>query len=138
MQTLLPAQKQSTDSLSVYRGELTTQGIIKGVSAIQKSFPSLPIEFYEVLKDRIKASGFSDDRFIDAVNHVIDNCVYPQPTVAQFVSFDKKIKLNTYEEMIKKTNEIGPEIWKSYKQVMLPGRVKPVWVHIDEANQLGL
>ena len=88
--------------------------------------------------DRIRANGFSDQRLIDAVNHVIDNCPYPTPSIAQFISFDKKYKIVTYEQMIKKAEEFGTEIWKSYKKLMLPDRSKPVWVHIDEAKKYNL
>jgi hypothetical protein len=77
--------------VSVYKGELTTQGIIEGVSVIKKSFPSLPIDFYDVLIDRLSANGIGDDRFRNAVVHVIDTCIYPTPTIAQFISYDKRI-----------------------------------------------
>ena len=32
-------------------------------------------------------------RFFDAVNYTIDNCIYPEPTIAQILSYDKKIYL---------------------------------------------
>jgi len=43
-------QNQSVSEISLYKGQLTTQKLIEGVSIIQKSFPSLPISFYEYLK----------------------------------------------------------------------------------------
>lgn len=63
-------------------------------------FPALPIEFYGVFIDRIKEKGFCNERLIDAVNHVIDNCQYPTPTAANFLSFDKKSKIYTYQEIL--------------------------------------
>ena len=77
--------------VSIYKGVLTTQGIIEGVAIIKKSFPSLPVDFYDILIDRLKANGFNDDRLKAAVVHVIDTCVYPTPTIANFISYDKKI-----------------------------------------------
>lgn len=120
------------NELSVYKGDLTLKTIALSVAKIKKSFPSLPEGFYEIFAERLKANSFTDDRLKDAVAHVIDICPYPTPTIANFISFDKKIKLNNYEEMIKKVSEFGQEIWKSYKPVKFPEREKIVWVHIDD------
>ena len=46
----------------------------------------------------MKEKGFSDEKLKDAVNHVIDNCRYPVPTIAEFLSFDKVVKIFTYQE----------------------------------------
>ena len=120
------------NELSIYKGSLTTPVVIESIARIKKSFPSLPIGFYEVFSERLKANNFTDARLKDAVAHVIDTCPYPTPTISNFISFDKKIKLNSYEEMVKKVNEFGPEIWKTYKPVKFPEREKVVWVHIDD------
>jgi hypothetical protein len=77
--------------VSVYRGELTTQGIIQNISRIKLTFPCLPIEFYDILTDRLKVHGFSDARLTDAVLHVIDTCKYPTPTIADFITYDKRV-----------------------------------------------
>lgn len=132
----LPQKSELSNSLSVYSGELSVEGLAKGLKTIQKSFPALPIDFYDVLTDRIKANCFSDERFADAIIHVIDTCIYPQPTIAQFISFDKRIKLHSYEEMLSKLDKYGDGIWKSYQVVNLPNRQKPVWVHVDEIKYL--
>jgi hypothetical protein len=133
----LKKSEQATE-LSIYRGELTPQCLVESMATIKKGFPSLPGGFYDLLCDRVKENGFSDERLRAAVANVIDTCIYPTPTIAQFISFDRKIKLNTYEDMLKKMNEYGPEIWNSYKQVMLSGRIKPVWILIDEVNKYKL
>jgi len=91
--------------ISTYQGGLSAKNVIKNIAKIKIAFSNLPIEFYDLLNTRIKEKGFSDEQFRDAVNHVIDTCVYPQPTIAQFLSFDKKVELFTYEQMLKKNDE---------------------------------
>jgi len=108
------------------------------VKSIQRAFPALPPGFYDIFSDRLKANGFCDERIKDAVSHVIDTCPYPTPTIANFISFDKKIKLYTYQEMVKKSEEWGPGVWETFKAIKLPGHQKPVWVNIDEAKRTGM
>lgn len=79
------------DSISIYQGALTAGRTVHNISLIKKAFPSLPKEFYDVLTDRICAHDFSDNRFTDAILHVIDTCHYPTPTIADFISYDKRI-----------------------------------------------
>jgi hypothetical protein len=66
-------------------------GIIQNTAVIKKAFPALPITFYDVLTDRLIAHGFCNDRFAASVIHVVDTCHYPTPTIADFLSYDKKI-----------------------------------------------
>lgn len=77
--------------VSIYRDDLTTEGILENMKTIKRAFPSLPLDFYDLLIDRLKAKGFTNDRLNDAVIHVIDTCKYPVPTIADFLSYDKKI-----------------------------------------------
>ncbi len=92
--------------ISSYKGELTEKCMIESATKIKIAFPSLPVQFYDLLTQRIKDKGFSDERLSDAVNHVIDNCIYPTPTIAQFLSYDKNIKIYTYDQMLKMNDEI--------------------------------
>jgi hypothetical protein len=123
------------NEISIYTDRLTSESIIKGIVKIKKAFPSLPIDFYEVFDERINENRFTDQRLKDAINNVIDNCIYPVPTIANFISFDKRVKVFTYDEMVKKCNESGPETWNNYKGVLLPGNVKKVWIHINDIEK---
>lgn len=123
---------QSNNSLSLYTGDLSDKCLLTAVANVRKAFPALPKDFYDVFMDRIKANGFNDTRLIDAVSHVIDNCPYPTPTIANFISFDKRIKLFSYADYVDMVNKYGPEINDTYKPVQLPGREKPVWINIDD------
>lgn len=77
--------------VSRYRGPLTQLAIVKNTALIKKAFPALPLGFYDVLTDRLTEHGFCDDRLKDTVIHVINTCRYPTPTIADFISYDKKI-----------------------------------------------
>ena len=121
-------------SISSYTGQLSTRTVIDLVKKIKAAFPNLPAGFYDVLSERAKDQGFSNTRFIDAVNHVIDTCRYPTPTIADFIGFDKRINLFSYWEYINK--EEGSR--NSYKPVQYPGRDKLVWVHIDDIEKYKL
>lgn len=84
--------------ISIYTEELTPKGLVENIAKIKKSFPELDKEFFDMLSDAIKRNNFGDIRLSHAVNNVIDNCVYPRPTIAQFISYDVKIKLKTIKE----------------------------------------
>ncbi len=86
-------------TLTVYHGTLKQETVAKGVAKIKAAFPTLSPEFYLLFISRVKDKGFTDERLTDAVNHVIDNCQYPTPTLANFLSFDKRIKVISYDEL---------------------------------------
>jgi hypothetical protein len=127
--------QSTSNEISTYKGELTTECIIRNTSAIRKSFPNLPIDFFDVFTDRVKANGFTDERLNDAVGHVIDTCIYPTPTIAQFISWDKKIKVFTYEEMLKKWDD---GVKDAYQPIQFPDRSVPVWVHVNDIKMYNL
>jgi hypothetical protein len=106
---------QHTFEISVYNGELTPECLIKNVAKVKKSFADLDKDFFEIFSDAIKRNKFSDDRLNDAVNYVIDNCIYPKPTIAQFISYDKKVKIYTYEE-VQNNVHIG-DSFDNYKNI---------------------
>lgn len=66
---------------------LTAEGIASNIERINEVFPTLSKGFYKVLCERIKEKRFSDREFTDAVNHVIDTCKYPNPQIAEFMSY---------------------------------------------------
>jgi len=119
--------------MSIYSGELTTECVLKQVSRLKKAFPGIPVEFYDILTDRLKECNFNDKRLIDSVNNVIDNCKYPIPTIADFISFDKLVKLYNYEAMCKKVSEWGIKVWKEYKKIKV--KDKMYWYDLSEINQ---
>lgn len=91
-------EKDGEKYVSIYSGELTQKEMAKGMARLKVAFPQLPKDFFFLLGERMKEKGFSDGRMMDAINHVIDNCRYPTPTIAEFLSYDKVVKLYTYKE----------------------------------------
>ena len=109
--------------LSIYTDLLSTKGITENVKRIKKAFPALGLGFYDLLTDRVKDGNFTDKRLNDAVNHVIDNCRYPKPSISDFVGFDKTVKMLNYAAMCKLSTEWGPKVWERYDKIKIDGRV---------------
>ena len=86
-------------SLSVYSGELSTDTVAQNVAKVKAAFPTLTREFFILFMDRVKENGFTNERLIDAVNNVIDHCQYPTPTLANFLSWDKRVKVMSYNDL---------------------------------------
>jgi hypothetical protein len=93
---------------------------------IKATFPSLPKEFFIVLRERLGANNFTDQRLIDAVNHVVDKCIYPTPTIAEFISYDRRTKLYTYNEALNKVSEYGRPMTEIFAMKEIDG--KKYWI----------
>ena len=93
---------QISNEISIYKGLLTKVGVAKQIAKITASFPKFSDAQLNILRDRIKANGFTDKRFEDAVNYVIDTYEGwdKTPNLADFISFDKKFKVFTWKEAI--------------------------------------
>ncbi len=103
--TYLVNNEYGENSISVYKGELTQKGIAQGVAKVKAAFPALHNTFFDLLIERAKEKGFSDKRLHDSISNVIDNCQYPTPTLANFLSYDKRVKLMSYKEMCSAVTE---------------------------------
>ena len=78
-----------------------------------------------MLINRLEANGFTDQRLMDAVTHVIDKCVYPKPTIAQFISYDREIKLYSRSQLLT-MNGNGNKPFDIYKAVDI-GKDAPMY-----------
>jgi hypothetical protein len=110
--------------------------VIDNVKRLKLAFPQLPQGFYDILGEMVKDDGFCDSRLTDAVKNVIKTCVYPTPTIANILSFDKRVKLHTHEEMCDMAIRSGISIWSAYDQKRINGRV--YWISKAEKEQYGL
>lgn len=124
--------------MSVYKGELTPRFTAICIKKLQESFPALPEGFYSVFMDRLAANSYCDERLNDAINHVIDNCVYPTPTIAQFISFGKKIKLYDYRQYMKLVDEFRERTGSLYKAVRIGGNERPVYASMNDIKEYNL
>ncbi len=130
-------KKDEHYEISVYNDDLTTENIINGTVKLKKSFPALTGDFFDVLSDRIKDNKFTDKRLNDSINNVVDNCIYPTPTIAQFISFDKRIELYSYEEMLELNNQTQTA-FKTYKSVKIAGISRPMYANINDIEMYNL
>lgn len=106
--------------LSVYSGELTPENMIMQSGRILNAFPSLSNKFIDILLRRAKEKGFSDKRLTDAVNNVIDTCQYPNPTLANFLSYDKSVKIIDYNQLCGLVMHQQVQ-WESYTRIKVNG-----------------
>jgi len=130
---------QAKDEISVYSGSLTPEVLLQQIIRAKVAFPMLTDQYFDLLRERLDAHGFSDARLRDAVNYVIDNFKWSSPpAIANFISFDRTFKIYTYEEILKKGNEFGQGVWDNYRAVKFKGRPKKVWVHVNDVELYGL
>lgn len=124
--------------MSAYSGEITNEGRARAVDKIKDSFPSLHGGFHKVLAQRVTELKIPDERFMDAVNHVIDNCQYPTPTIANFLSYDKKIKLYTYDQYLKLNHELQNQASRYYKAVRIKGQSRQMYASINDIEKFNI
>jgi hypothetical protein len=91
-----------------------------------RAFPLLSREQIEILHDRFIENGFTDQRAMDAVDHVIDTHVYGRtPNIAAFISYDRRVKAFSWNELEKAHNE-GSANKGDYGMVIIDGKVKHI------------
>ena len=106
-------KKDKHYELSIYNDSLTPECLSSQIAKVFKAFPNIDDkDYFNILKDRFIKNNFTDNRVKDAVNHVIDTCVYPKPAIAEFLQYDKSIKLLTYSQYA----QLG-ELAEQYKSV---------------------
>jgi hypothetical protein len=118
--------------ISLYKGTLTLQNIVQCSVKVKKAFPDLSAEFFEVFQEMIKSEGFTDDRLSDAVDNVIKTCIYPKPTIGQFISFDKRVKIYKYPEIVEMVDAGDPNAFDRYQRIELSGLPEAVWIHVND------
>jgi len=136
LKTLTSLSNDTLDekTLSVYQDSLTMECVKFNCAKILTAFKGLDTNFTNLLAESLKRNGFTDQRLTDAVNYVIDNCPYPSPSIAEFVKFDKSVKVYTYDEMLKLG--YGTE---GFKKVRLNAeQEKPLWVTASDYDKYGL
>lgn len=117
--------------MSVYSGELTKKSVAESFFKLKNAFPNLSKVFFDVFSDRVKEHKFNNDRLKNAVNHVIDNCIYPQPTIAQIISYDKLVKIYTWHDISKMLNE-NKKAFETYQSIRIGNNKKPMYAHVND------
>ena len=63
------------------------------------AFPEVTSDFLIVLMDRLIDNGFTKERVRDAINKTIDTNPYRRPSIADIISYDRKVKTYGYNEI---------------------------------------
>lgn len=106
MELSMPSTKHTEcNEISLYTDQLATkQDAAIEVRKLASAFPTVDSNFVIVLIERLVANKFTKQRLIDAIGSVLDNCQYP-PKISDIISFDRKVKVYTYSEMIAVCNQ---------------------------------
>ncbi len=139
MQTLSNSPQRYSEPLveiSIYNGDFNPIETTKSVMRLKNAFPNLGSDFISVLFERVQELNIPCERIKDAVNYLIDNYHYPTMTIADVVSYDKKIKLLTYDEVMKIHAQTG-NAFKIYKVVDL-GQKTTLFANIRDIEEYNL
>lgn len=118
--------------ISIYQGELTREHIMATSVKVLAAFRELDTNFINLLTEAAIRNNFTNERFTDAVNHVIDNCIYPKPSIANFINYDKKYKLYRHSEVV----ELGIN-FDDLVSVDV-GIEKPMWIYKSDFKNTNL
>ena len=124
--------------LSIYSGERTKKGVADVTAKIVKAFPGWSEDQTEILKDRFAENGFTDQRMMDAVNHVIDTYEgYGKiPNIANFVQYDKRYQVYTYSQICT-AHDKSELVMSDYEPIDL-GHDKPRFAKSDDIAKFNL
>jgi len=109
---------------------------------VKKAFPRLPVGWYDVLERMLDEEKFSDKRLIDATKSLIKNCVYPEPTIANIISFDRTVTVYTIGELREKykdhyhTGANYDPIISEYERVDFHGQER--WAKKEDVTRFNL
>lgn len=65
------------------------------------AFPRMSNEFFILLSEYILKENFTEERLRDAVDKIICNFQYKELNISDIISFDKRIKLYTWNDVYK-------------------------------------
>lgn len=127
MQKVSPAAvlkaADGTYSLSVYQGEAATpREIAEAMARLRAAFPHNGALFFNILAERLTATGFTAERLRDAVNHVIDTHPYAEIRAADIMQHDRRVRLYTYREVAAMVTK-GEATWSDFKRREIGGAV---------------
>lgn len=88
-------------------------------------------DFFDLLVEMIIDEGITERQLIDSIKHVLKTFHYKELTIANILSFDKRIKLYTYSEVCAlvtsgkfqmsdfQIKEIGEEVFRVLKKDLI-------------------
>lgn len=95
---------EPTYTVSKYSGVPATNEELAAILTEMVAVYPIVNEKLAVLVKVLKANNFTAGRLKDACMHVMETCKYKEPTIADFVQFDRCVKLYTYSECLQMIN----------------------------------
>ena len=112
------------NKVSVYgEGEIEQKVWMDNIAKIKKAFPKIKPEWLDILAERIKDKGFTNKKFMDAVNKMIDTCPYPEPTIAEILNYDHRVECLSEFEMMEKVTKQGDSVRYEYSKADINGEL---------------
>ncbi|MCP5063617.1 MAG: hypothetical protein GY936_14315 [Ignavibacteriae bacterium] len=93
----------------------------EGKQLLMMTYKNLDESTLTILLDRMKAKGFTNQRFLDSVNWAIENHKFPDIKPAHILAHDKVLNLRTYKQVNEESKGFGQSIWEYYKTVDIDG-----------------
>lgn len=98
------------------------------------AFPAIQPQTSAILYMEIKESGMGEKRLNAAITYVIRNFTYKTPSIGDVLSFDRKLRLYTYDEVCGKVVLEGVKMNQFF---LVPDSGK-LWALKIDAKRLGL
>ena len=118
--------QRDCNELSIYAGDVATKEQVLGESKkLIAAFPEVTTDFVILLTERLIENQFTSQRVRDAINHVIDTSPYKRPMVADIISWDKKVRLYTYDD-VQSQCAPGYPAFNHYEQISINGKIR--WI----------
>jgi hypothetical protein len=109
------SETEFNGSISVYKkSKVTSETFALCTKEIRKAKPKLEAGWYDVLNKMLDVDAFSDERLIAATQALIRNCPYPEPSHADILNYDLRVKIYTYEQLLEMTKDFSVESRKSF------------------------
>jgi hypothetical protein len=126
------------NKLSIYTGSLTLDVFLRQLDRLRKVFKGLDNNWADVLRERLKANQFTDERLIDAVDNLFDKFKFGHtPNIAEIIDFDKTIEVITYRKMLELLRE-DDKVFDRYTVVDIEGQPKYVLREYQKQHNLKL
>ena len=120
-QSLHQKECDNRSEISIYSGPVANEIEIKlEVKKLMAAFPEVSSDFLIVLVERMIDKNFTKERVKEAINHVIDTNPYKRPSIADIISFDRKIKVYTYSEISAKCYP-GYSAFDNFEKIEIEG-----------------
>jgi hypothetical protein len=118
LQRSLPSDLSETEvsgTISVFpKGKVTAEIFAICMRDLKKAKPKLDANWYDVLNRMIDVDGFTDERLIAATQSLIRNCPYPEPSHAEILNFDLRVKIYKAEEILEMCKDLSVESRKTF------------------------